>query len=662
METTKINYKSDFDIILHIKDHEGIDKGFPSFDWIAKFYTTSKATAYTAAFINGKYINCFNDDGQIHIVFNDQKMGAGKLNVEFKSSYPNTIYPDGHRDVYEPMPLDIELVTGAGEDSGTYDVDITIPFVYITAYEMAVRNGYSGTLEQYMEYVNKFPQVIEVNTAIHGIMSDLYVGKNAIADALTMQGKPTMGDEPMTDMASRILDLKLAVPGDTSIVYHERENGLYDLWTEMYNNQRGDYPYMYAISFSKSSAVLTGADAYLCSDGFFTTESGIHQWQNNDRAQKYVIFYFKEPVYSVIADVASMMFNICVFNGTPRINIFSKNFNAIDIYYQEEFINTSEIVALSYNSRMSRFSCGKMIELKGGFVANNCYAITEIALPQLNTISGGYIADNCGAITEIALPQLNTISGGYIAGICNALTEIALPQLNTISGGYIADRCYAITEIALPQLNTISGGFVAYFCTALTEIALPQLNTISGGYIAGNCGAITEIALPQLNTISGGFVAGSCVKLNKIDLPALKKFIYASNSGIFENGDRSVTCDIYMPQLEYADGAYIVYKTYTSTNFYNRVHLGAPVGGSIYLRNITGARPYFYLTVENGFKSYLRIDEFTGMTREYLNAIIENLADNNDGETISIVFGATNIAKLTEDDIAVATAKNYSLS
>ena len=547
METTKINYKSDFDIILHIKDHEGIDKGFPSFDWIAKFYTTSKATAYTAAFINGKYINCFNDDGQIHIVFNDQKMGVGKLNVEFKSSYPNTIYPDGHRDVYEPMPLDIELVTGAGEDSGTYDVDITIPFVYITAYEMAVRNGYTGTLEQYMEYVNKFPQVIEVNTAIHGIMSDLYVGKNAIADALTMQGKPTMGDEPMTDMASRILDLKLAVPGDTSMVYYERENGLYDLWTEMYNNQRGDYPYMYAISFSKSSAVLTGADAYLCSDGFFTTESGIHQWQNNDEVQKYVIFYFKEPIYSVIADVASVMYNICIFNGTPKINISSNNFNAIDIYYQEEFVNTSEIVNLNNNSKMSRFSCGKMIRLKGGNIANNCPVLTEIALPQLNTISGGYIAYDC-------------------------------------------------------------------------------------------------------------------VKLNKIDLPALKEFKYKSYSGIFDSDNRSVTCDIYMPALEYANGAYIVYSAYTSTNFYNRVHLGAPVGGSIYLRNLTAARPYFYLTVENGFKSYLRIDEFTGMTREYLNAIIENLADNNDGETISIVFGATNIAKLTEDDIAVATAKNYSLS
>ena len=570
METTKINYKSDFDIILHIKDHKGIDKGFPSFDWIAKFYTTSKATAYTAAFINGKYINCFNDDGQIHIVFNDQKMGAGKLNVEFKSSYPNTIYPDGHRDVFEPMPLDIELVTGAGEDSGTYDVEITIPFVYITAYEMAVRNGYTGTLEQYMEYVNKFPQVIEVNTAIHGIMSDLYVGKNAIADALTMQGKPTMGDEPMTDMASRILDLKLAVPGDTSLVYHERENGLYDLWTEMYNNQRVDYPYMYAISFSKSSALLTGADAYLCSDGFFTTESGIHQWQNNDRAQKYVIFYFKEPIYSVIAEVAKTMFDICVFNGTPQINISSKNFNAIDIYYQEEFVNTSQIVALSNNSRMSRFSCGKMIGLHGGIIANNCGALTEIALPQLNTISGGYIAANCNAITEIALPQLNTMSGGYIAA--------------------------------------------------------------------------------------------NCVKLNRIDLPALKEFKYASNSGIFENGNRSVTCDIYMPQLEYANGAYIVSGTYATKNIYNRVHLGAPVGGSIYLRNLSSARPYFYLTVENGFKSYLRIDEFTGMTREYLNAIIENLADNNDGETISIVFGATNIAKLTEEDIAVATAKNYSLS
>lgn len=42
--------------------------------------------------------------------------------------------------------------------------------------------------------------------------------------------------------------------------------------------------------------------------------------------------------------------------------------------------------------------------------------------------------------------------------------------------------------------------------------------------------------------------------------------------------------------------------------------------------------------------------------------IIGNLADNSDGDTISIVLGATNMEKLTDDEIAIATEKNYNIA
>ena len=50
------------------------------------------------------------------------------------------------------------------------------------------------------------------------------------------------------------------------------------------------------------------------------------------------------------------------------------------------------------------------------------------------------------------------------------------------------------------------------------------------------------------------------------------------------------------------------------------------------------------------------------MTAGMLREIISNLADNTDNATIPVIFGAANLAKLTEEDIAVATSKNYSLS
>ena len=47
---------------------------------------------------------------------------------------------------------------------------------------------------------------------------------------------------------------------------------------------------------------------------------------------------------------------------------------------------------------------------------------------------------------------------------------------------------------------------------------------------------------------------------------------------------------------------------------------------------------------------------------EALKQFIADLGDNTDGETKQIRIGTSQIAKLSEEDIALAVAKNYSLS
>ena len=81
-----------------------------------------------------------------------------------------------------------------------------------------------------------------------------------------------------------------------------------------------------------------------------------------------------------------------------------------------------------------------------------------------------------------------------------------------------------------------------------------------------------------------------------------------------------------------------------------------------------GARqPFILRLTESSDASSIRP---TGMTRETIRAhIIDRLADNNyedDGvtpaPTITIALGSLEIAKLTAEDIAVATNKNYTLA
>lgn len=125
----KINYKSDFDFILTLTDQDNNDVGFPSHDWVATFYAASKTNLLQASYINGVYTNCFNDNGKIHIVANDHHLGTGTLKVEFHALLPNEIYPDGIQDIYSPQPLNIQLVTDAGDMLTTMDAETQLPYI-----------------------------------------------------------------------------------------------------------------------------------------------------------------------------------------------------------------------------------------------------------------------------------------------------------------------------------------------------------------------------------------------------------------------------------------------------------------------------------------------------------------------------------------------------
>lgn len=275
----KVNYKSDFDFIMRLKDASGKDVPWPDCDWDALFWTSSKAHSYTASCIGGKYVNCFREaDGSIHFVFDNHRMGKGTLQWEPHFRFPNDIYPDGIQDQFRKAQLGIELVDGDGDEvSDTPDVEVYMPAVYLTAYDLAVRNGYTGTYEEYVEYTNRFPQVVETSETVNALLSDFADGKALIADALTRQGVDTSASESMQTMADKVLGLQLAVEGDPHYVEHDSRVGGYDLYNVMHNHRMAEYPYMYAVSFNAPTVTLSGADAYLCSDGYFTEESGTHK-------------------------------------------------------------------------------------------------------------------------------------------------------------------------------------------------------------------------------------------------------------------------------------------------------------------------------------------------------------------------------------------------
>lgn len=107
--TRRIYYKSDFDFILRINDHDGIDIGFPEFDFTVRLWTGQKSNAMTVSKRGGTLTNCFNDGGQIHVVAKNHCLGPGLLQAELTAQLNDEIYSDGIRRDVSVADLDIEL-------------------------------------------------------------------------------------------------------------------------------------------------------------------------------------------------------------------------------------------------------------------------------------------------------------------------------------------------------------------------------------------------------------------------------------------------------------------------------------------------------------------------------------------------------------------------
>ena len=148
----KINCKSDFSFILVIRDCEGNDIGFPPMDFDAQIWTNSKINAYYFGRRNGELINCKNEDDKIRVIVNDHQMRCGELQVEVTLHLPDSEFPDQERRIVTPDKLDITLVNLT--DSTCYPsevAEISFPMALVTSYDIAVKYGYEGTQEQFIQ-------------------------------------------------------------------------------------------------------------------------------------------------------------------------------------------------------------------------------------------------------------------------------------------------------------------------------------------------------------------------------------------------------------------------------------------------------------------------------------------------------------------------------
>lgn len=149
--TRKKQYQSDFALRLTLKQLSGqAVSTFPDCDFDLVF--TCGGKSYTCSRKSGEYYNCeMNTDGTLTCVFDNHGLLTGKLKVEAYFYTPDTLYPDGTKKSVLPQDTGIELVMCGGEDTVEFDIDTVMPYAIITAYQMAVSAGYTGTEQEWLD-------------------------------------------------------------------------------------------------------------------------------------------------------------------------------------------------------------------------------------------------------------------------------------------------------------------------------------------------------------------------------------------------------------------------------------------------------------------------------------------------------------------------------
>jgi hypothetical protein len=128
----KINYLSDFDLVLTLRDTSGEDIGVPEYAWEVWLYPQGSKSNKKIITSAEEGTAWYADDGHIHLyVENPRNWGSGELRVDFVAHYPNDRYPDGVQDVFNPIDdVGVELVRGVGDESAvSAEAEALLPYV-----------------------------------------------------------------------------------------------------------------------------------------------------------------------------------------------------------------------------------------------------------------------------------------------------------------------------------------------------------------------------------------------------------------------------------------------------------------------------------------------------------------------------------------------------
>ena len=315
-------------------------------------------------------------------------------------------------------------------------------------------------------------------------------------------------------------------------------------------------------------------------------------------------------------------------NVTNMSSMLGGNINLTEI----PLFDTSNVTNMSYmlsgNINLTKIPLLDTSNVTNiSFLFQNCSNLKNIPLLDTsNVIDMKGMFQDCSSLKTI--PMLNTSNVtemDYLFERDSLLTEI--PLLNTVNVTrmpYLFSNCHGLISVpALDTSNVTIMNSMFKGCSSLKQI--PLLNTKSCNLMQemfSGCSSITEIPeLDTSNVISMWYMFFKCTSLTTVPMLDASKIINVYN--MFNNCSSLVT-----------------------------------LGG---LKNLGMSYPTNY--IENVSELTLNLSDSPLLTHDSLMNVINNLYDikSKGVKTQTLQLGDTNKAKLTAEEIAIATNKGWNV-
>ena len=228
--------------------------------------------------------------------------------------------------------------------------------------------------------------------------------------------------------------------------------------------------------------------------------------------------------------------------------------------------------------------------------------------------------------------------------------SIEFPETVTSIGESAFQNCTGLTSVVIPDSVTSIGNYAFQNCTGLTNVVIPDGVTSIGGGAFRNCSSLTSITIPDSVTSIGIYAfARSNIKTINIG-----------------NGLQTLTTNCFrtMTKLELLRipnsvkiiQSYAIYECFSLKSLYLPNSLE-----EVSYTNFHNS-PLEFVILEDNFNCSINLSHSSEYSRETIVSWFNALADRTGKEAYKLIIDAENIAKLTEEDIAIATAKNWTIS